>query len=114
VIREGLEPHQTTIRPRREVSPITLRLLWPFFRRCREHDAWILRAVGQYRGPVLVKRVEPNLQDAAEGGWGLSLQPRRFARGSQRAGQLGEDRYVDVTDPLDSSDPELQGGSRED
>jgi len=41
---------------RREVSPVTLVLLRPLFRRCWTRDAWILRVVGDRRGPVLVRR----------------------------------------------------------
>ena len=47
---------RTTPRPRRPVSPATARLLSPFFRYSVGRDAYVLRAVGNRRGPVLVLR----------------------------------------------------------
>lgn len=42
-----------TQRPRREVSPATLACLRPFFRYSYSRDAFVLRAIGNTRGPVL-------------------------------------------------------------
>ena len=50
---------RTTPRPRRPVSPATARLLSPLFRHSIGRDAYVLRAVGNRRGPVLVVRREP-------------------------------------------------------
>lgn len=47
---------RATPRTRREVSRTTLRLLTPFFRHSLSRDAWVLRGVGSYTGPVLVRR----------------------------------------------------------
>jgi len=90
--------HRRPKRPRREVSSATLRLLRPFFRRCWTRDAWILRVVGNRRGPVLVPKgripnVEDDLPERCEG---LRRQQGRFARSRERAGDLGEDRQVGV------------------
>jgi len=43
-------------RPRRSVSAATVTLLWPLFRYSPIRDAYILRAIGGRRGPVLVVR----------------------------------------------------------
>ncbi|MHB8691974.1 MAG: hypothetical protein ACYDHH_12080 [Solirubrobacteraceae bacterium] len=40
-------------RPRRYVSPITLRLLTPLLRHSASRDAFVLRLVGNKVGPVL-------------------------------------------------------------
>jgi hypothetical protein len=66
------------MRPRREVSPVTLWLLRPFFRHCWTRDAWILRVVGDRRGPVLLRR-----------------QPAELSSGDRRAGQQGEAGHVE-------------------
>ncbi len=42
-----------TQRPRREVSPVTLAFARPLFRYSYSRDAFVLRAVGNTRGPVL-------------------------------------------------------------
>ena len=52
-----LAGHRTTMRPRREVSRVTLALLRPFFRYSERRGAWVLRGVGNRRGPVLVIKV---------------------------------------------------------
>ena len=44
------------MRPRREVSRVTLALLRPFFRWSAARDAFILRIIGNSRGPVLVRK----------------------------------------------------------
>lgn len=46
------------MRPRREVSPVVLALLRPLYRRCWKREAWILRVVGNRRGPVLVLKAD--------------------------------------------------------
>jgi hypothetical protein len=43
-------------RPRRVVSPLLLRLLFPAFRYDYVRDAYILRLVGKWTGPVLRRR----------------------------------------------------------
>ena len=43
-------------RPRRPVSTATITLLWPLFRYSPIRDAYVLRAIGGSRGPVLVVR----------------------------------------------------------
>jgi hypothetical protein len=43
-------------RPRRLVSPLLLRLLFPAFRYDYARDAYILRLVGKWTGPVLRRR----------------------------------------------------------
>lgn len=40
-------------RPRRYVPPTTLTLLSPLFRYSHGRDAYVLRLVGHWRGPVL-------------------------------------------------------------
>jgi hypothetical protein len=40
-------------RPRRTVSPLLLRLLAPIFRYDHPRDAFVLRFVGKWIGPVL-------------------------------------------------------------
>ena len=80
-----MEPHRKTKRPRREVSRLTLRLLGPLFRRCWARDAWILRVVGNSRGPVLVlKGTRPNVEDLPERSENLDRQRGRFARSRER------------------------------
>ena len=44
------------MRPRRDVSPLLLALLRPFFRYSYTRDAWVLRVVGERYGPVLTRR----------------------------------------------------------
>ena len=41
------------MRPRHHVPAWLVRLLWPVFRYSTSRDAYVLRAVGQRRGPVL-------------------------------------------------------------
>jgi hypothetical protein len=50
---------RTTPRPRRPVSLATAHLLSPFFRYSVGRDAYVLRAIGNRRGPVLIVRREP-------------------------------------------------------
>ncbi|MGZ4280073.1 MAG: hypothetical protein ACXVVU_25830 [Solirubrobacteraceae bacterium] len=50
---------RTTPRERRPVSPGTLRALKPLFRYSIGRDAYVLRAIGNRTGPVLVVRREP-------------------------------------------------------
>jgi hypothetical protein len=40
-------------RPRRNVNPVLMWLLRPFFRYSVTRDAFVLRILGNYRGPVL-------------------------------------------------------------
>ena len=47
---------RTSHRPRKEVSPRTLLLLRPLLRYSASRDAYVLRAVGNSRGPVLRNR----------------------------------------------------------
>ncbi|HYF24532.1 MAG TPA: hypothetical protein VD931_02225 [Baekduia sp.] len=47
---------RTTSRPRREVGPLLWLLARPLFRYSPTRDAYVLRAVGQHRGPVLRRR----------------------------------------------------------
>jgi hypothetical protein len=47
---------RTTPRPRREVPQILLRLLRPVFRYSTTRDAYVLRGIGNRRGPVLRPR----------------------------------------------------------
>jgi hypothetical protein len=49
---------RTMQRPRRAVSPFTLALARPFFRYSWSRRAFILRVVGERRGPVLVRADE--------------------------------------------------------
>jgi hypothetical protein len=60
--------HPKTMRPRREVSAVTLRWLQPLFRYSYTRDAWVLRVVGNRLGPVLVVRqaVRSTVKDAPE------------------------------------------------
>lgn len=63
-----MEPHLKTMRPRRVVSPLTVWLLHPLFRHSATRNAWILRAMGARRGPVLVRRgTEPKVENVPEG-----------------------------------------------
>src|SRR4051812_12051399 len=43
-------------RPRREVNPMVTTLGWPFLRWSRSRRAYVLRVVGQTKGPVLKPR----------------------------------------------------------
>lgn len=63
-------------RPRRRVSPTTLRLVRPLFRFSAARDAYVLRAAGGRFGPVLVDRnVAPSPAGDAP-----APRPGRFAR----------------------------------
>ncbi len=53
--RLPLKSVRSVPRERLVVSPLTLRLLRPLFRYHRWRDAWILRGIGEYYGPVLVR-----------------------------------------------------------
>jgi len=75
------------MRPRREVSARVLWWLRLFFRRCWTRDAWILRVVGNRRGPVLVLAPPERSEDPSRKGG-------RFTRPRQRTGELGEDGEV--------------------
>ena len=44
------------MRPRRQVSPLTLKLLSPLFRFSYGRGAYVLRGIGRSRGPVLVPK----------------------------------------------------------
>lgn len=46
-------PARTTLRPRRYVSPAALVLLRPIVRFSPHRDAYVLRVIGNSRGPVL-------------------------------------------------------------
>ncbi len=85
------------MRPRREVSPLTLWLLYPLFRRCWARDGWILRVVGNRWGPVLIeKRSKPDIEDLPERLGDSSGQQGRFARTKGRAGAPVEDGQAGV------------------
>ena len=43
-------------RPRHEIGPLLLKLLGPLLRYSWGRDAYILRGIGETRGPVFVKR----------------------------------------------------------
>lgn len=45
-----------TLRPRHRVPRPLLGLLWPLFRYSATRDAYVLRGVGNRRGPVLRQR----------------------------------------------------------
>jgi hypothetical protein len=47
---------QSGHRPRHAVGHATLLLLRPLFRHSYSRRAWILRGVGEHRGPVLVDK----------------------------------------------------------
>ena len=47
---------RTQPRPRHEVGPLVFFILQPFFRYSMGREAWVLRIVGNSRGPVLVRR----------------------------------------------------------
>lgn len=44
---------RTTHRPRKQVRPIVIGLLRPLLRYSASRDAYVLRAIGNSRGPVL-------------------------------------------------------------
>jgi hypothetical protein len=46
-------------RPRKQVSPVVIKLLSPFFRYSTTRDAYVLRLGGEKRGPVLRDSPEP-------------------------------------------------------
>ncbi len=82
------------MRPRREVSAVMLWLLRPFFRHSWSRDAWILRVVGNRRGPVFVpKGRKPDVEDLPERFEDLNRQRGWFARSRERT---DEDRQVGV------------------
>ena len=79
------------MRPRREVSPVALGLLRPFFRRCWTRNAWILRLGGNRWGPVLVlKGRMPSVEDLPERFEDASRRRGRFARTRQSPGEVRE------------------------
>jgi hypothetical protein len=45
-----------SVRPRKPVHPFALALLRPFFRFSSSRSAYVLRLVGNRRGPVLVPK----------------------------------------------------------
>jgi hypothetical protein len=47
---------RTSPRPRRELHPALLRLLLPLLRYSTTRDAYVLRGIGNRRGPVLRRR----------------------------------------------------------
>ncbi len=57
-------PH-THRRPRRYVGRLTFTLLQPIFRHSLSRDAWVLRGVGERRGPVLRKRQDDDAHSAS-------------------------------------------------
>jgi hypothetical protein len=64
----GRGPRRATPRPRRHVSPWMLTLLRPLFTYNVHRDAYVLRAIGTRRGPVLrLRRPEPELEPARSG-----------------------------------------------
>lgn len=88
-------PHRRKRRPRREVSPVTLRLLYPLFRRCWVRDGWVLRVVGNRRGPVLIKKgSKPHIEDLPERPRDSSARQGRFTRTQARVDELGEGGQV--------------------
>jgi len=46
---------RTTPRPRHQVSPVVLALLRPALRYSYTREAFVLRGIGNQRGPVLVR-----------------------------------------------------------
>jgi hypothetical protein len=48
--------HPNFPRPRHPVTPALLPFLRPLFRYCPFRDAWVLRGVGEWFGPVLRRR----------------------------------------------------------
>lgn len=46
---------RTTPRPRHHVHPVVLAVLRPAFRYSYTREAFVLRAIGNQRGPVLVR-----------------------------------------------------------
>ena len=88
-----MRSHRKTMRPRRAVSPRTLWLLRPLFRRSLERDgAWILRGVGKRVGPVLVnKRERPDLD-----------RSRRSEVSDRQQGRFVRPRQDDTVDTRDA------------
>lgn len=85
------------MRPRREVSPAILWLLRPFFRHSWTRSAWILRGVGNRRGPVLVRKgTHPTVEGLPDLSEDIGPQRRKFARPRERGGEVDEDRQVRV------------------
>ena len=70
-----------TPRPRHLVGKRTIRLVRPFFRYSRVRDAYVLRGIGRYRGPVLrLKRPglrprPPRVADVNAAGPGVRTRP---------------------------------------
>jgi hypothetical protein len=50
-------------RPRREISPVGVRLLRPILRFSQGRNAYVLRVVGRRVGPVLVRRQPAERRD---------------------------------------------------
>lgn len=50
---------RTTPRPRRHLHPVALALLRPLLRYSYTREAFVLRAVGNHRGPVFVRAEGP-------------------------------------------------------
>ena len=46
-------------RPRHDVSPVVTKSAKPFFRYSQTRDAYVLRVIGNQRGPVLKERRAP-------------------------------------------------------
>ena len=70
-----------TPRPRHLVGKRTIMLVRPFFRYSRVRDAYVLRGIGRYRGPVLrLKRPglrprPPRVADVNGAGSGVRTRP---------------------------------------
>lgn len=58
VIRKPSRPMRTTPRRRHHVHPVVLALLRPALRYSYTREAYVLRGVGNHRGPVLVRGPE--------------------------------------------------------
>jgi hypothetical protein len=60
---------RTTPRPRHHVNPVVLALLRPALRYSYTREAYVLRGIGNHRGPVLVRDApaEERERDAPQG-----------------------------------------------
>jgi len=61
-------------RPRHPVSRVKLAVARPFFRYSYSRDAYVLRGVGNHRGPVLVPEAQQPVDD----------RDARFAKSAER------------------------------
>lgn len=54
---------RTTPRRRHHVHPVVLALLRPALRYSYTREAYVLRGIGNHRGPVFVRGAEPTAQE---------------------------------------------------